>query len=264
MQTLSTILLLICFLWLCKVKKKEELQNCAWNSEFALCRECNLTLFCLTAIYWETCLFICGFLIFRSPSLALALSVRVEWNRMAACMQGWVSSVQKIFYIQLLRLFPCFVLFFGLFVFSKVDNSSESDDMSYYYEYQNYDYLLLMLLLLIIIKCWMLSFMVCSFFFGYFISCIRKKKLLYFALLWTASHGAFINLLLCQFMLSLSYLLLFLFLLFFFFYQGGKHIHCQTSLLDIDWNMYSAHAFASLMYTNWLISNQKQSSNLYT
>lgn len=114
MQTLSTILLLICFLWFCKVKKKE-LQNCAWNSEFAICRECNLTLFCLTAIYWETCLFICGFLIFRSPSLALALSVHVEWNRMAACMQGWVSSVQKIFYIQFLRLFPCFVLFFVLF-----------------------------------------------------------------------------------------------------------------------------------------------------
>lgn len=99
-----------------RLKKQEELQNCAWNSEFALCRECNLTLFCLTAIYWETCLFICGFLIFRSPSLALALSVRVEWNRMAACMQGWVSSGQKIFYIQFLRLFPCFVLFFGLFV----------------------------------------------------------------------------------------------------------------------------------------------------
>lgn len=94
----------------------------------------------------------------------------------------------------------------------------------------------------------------CVFFFWYFISCIRKK-LLYFALLWTASHGAFINLLLCQFTLFLSYLL---------FYQGEKQLHCQTSLLDIDRNIYSAHAFASLMYTNWLISNQKQSSTLYT
>lgn len=95
----------------------------------------------------------------------------------------------------------------------------------------------------------------CVFFFWYFISCIRKKKLLYFALLWTASHGAFINLLLCQFTLFMSYLL---------FYQGEKQLHCQTSLLDIDSNIYSAHAFASLMYTNWLISNQKQSSTLYT
>lgn len=94
----------------------------------------------------------------------------------------------------------------------------------------------------------------CVFFFWYFISCIREK-LLYFALLWTASHGAFINLLLCQFTLFLSYLV---------FYQGEKQRHCQTSLLDIDWNIYSAHAFASLMYTNWLISNQKQSSTLYT
>lgn len=45
----------------------------------------------------------------------------------------------------------------------------------------------------------------------------------------------------------------------FFTKRGEKQLHCQTSLLDIDWNIYSAHAFASLMYTNWLISNQKQS-----
>lgn len=222
MQTLSTILLLICFLWLCKVKKKEELQNCAWNSEFALCRECNLTLFCLTAIYWETCLFICGFLIFRSPSLALALSVRVEWNRMAACMQGWVSSVQKIFYIQFLRLFPCFVLFFGLFVFSKVDNSSESDDMSYYYEYQNYDYLLLMLLLLIIIKCWMLSFMVCSFFFGYFISCIRKKSFYTLPCCGQQAMGL-LSIFYCASLCFLCRICFYFYFFFFFFFTRGEN-----------------------------------------
>lgn len=95
----------------------------------------------------------------------------------------------------------------------------------------------------------------CVYFFWYFISCTRKKKLLYFALLWTASHEAFLNLLLCQFTLFLSYLL---------FLPRGKTTSRQSSLLDIDWNIYSAHAFASLMYTNWFISNQKLSSTLYT
>lgn len=241
MQTLSTILLLICFLWLCKVKKKEELQNCAWNSEFALCRECNLTLFCLTAIYWETCLFICGFLIFRSPSLALALSVRVEWNRMAACMQGWVSSVQKIFYIQFLRLFPCFVLFFGLFVFGKVDNSSESDDMSYYYEYQNYDYLSLMLLLLIIIKCWMLSFMVCSFFFGYFISCIRKKKAFILCLVVDSKPwGFYQSFIVPVYAFSVVFAFIFIFISSFFLPGGKTH-----SLSNISVRYWLKHVFST-------------------
>lgn len=63
---------------------------------------------------------------------------------------------------------------------------------------------------------------------------------------------------------AFSVVFAFIFIFISFFTKGEKHIHCQTSLLDIDWNMYSAHAFASLMYTNWLISNQKQSSNLYT
>lgn len=61
----------------------------------------------------------------------------------------------------------------------------------------------------------MLSFIVrvcvCDLFFSFFkifyILYKRKKKLLYFALLWTASHGAFINLSLCQFTLFMSYLL---------------------------------------------------------
>lgn len=98
----------------------------------------------------------------------------------------------------------------------------------------------------------------CVFLFlGYFISCIRRKSFLYFALLWTASHGAFINLSSCQFMLFLSYLL-------FLIITMGGGVHSQTYLLDIDWDIYSAHAFASLMYTNWLILNQNQSSTLYT
>lgn len=81
-----------------------------------------------------------------------------------------------------------------------------------------------MLLLLIIIKCWMLSFIVCSFFdILYLVQ--EKKKLLYFALLWTASHGAFLNLLLCQLTLFLSYLL---------FLPRGKTSSRQSSLLDID------------------------------
>lgn len=62
--------------------------------------------------------------------------------------------------------------------------------------------------------------------------------------------GLLSTFLLCQFTLFLSYLL---------FLSRG----ITTSLLDIDWNIYWAHSFASLMYTNWWISNQKQSSTLY-
>lgn len=145
-----------------------------------------------------------------------------------------MSSGQKIFYIQFLRLFPCFVLFFGLFVFGKVDNSSESDDMSYYYEYQNYDYLSLMLLLLIIIKCWMLSFMVCSSFFWIFYILYKKKKAFILCLVVDSKPWGFYQSFIVP-VYAFSVVFAFIFISsFFFFYQGGKHIHCQTSLLDID------------------------------
>lgn len=100
----------------------------------------------------------------------------------------------------------------------------------------------------------MLSFIVCSFLIFYI---LYKKKSFYtlpccgqqaMGLLWTFYCAS----------------LRFFCRICFFFNQGGKQIHCQTSLLDIDCNIYSAHAFASLMDTNWLISNQKQSSTLYT
>lgn len=95
----------------------------------------------------------------------------------------------------------------------------------------------------------------CVFFFWYFLSCIRKKS---FYTLPCCGQQA-MGLLSTFYCASLRF-----FCRICFFYQGEKQLHCQTSLLDIDWNIYSAHAFASLMYTNWLISNQKQSSTLYT
>lgn len=99
MQTLSTVL----FGHVLSPALQED-PNCAWNSEFAICREWNMNLFCLTAIYWRrrkkkptlVC-FIRGFRFFFSEVIpcSRALSVCVGWNRMAARMQGWVSSVQK-------------------------------------------------------------------------------------------------------------------------------------------------------------------------
>lgn len=106
----------------------------------------------------------------------------------------------------------------------------------------------------------MLSFIVCSFFFffffGIFYILYKKKKAFILCLVVDSKPWGFYQ----------SFIVpVYAFSVVFAFLPRGKiHIHCQTSLLDIDWNMYSAHAFVSLMYTNWLISNQKQSSNLYT
>lgn len=97
--------------------------------------------------------------------------------------------------------------------------------------------LLMWILLIILIKCWMLSFTVCVSFIWYFKPCI-KRKLLYFALLWIASHGAFYQ----PFIVPV-YAFLCCRICFLFYYWGGKHIHCPAPLLDIDWNIYSAYAF---------------------
>lgn len=115
--------------------------------------------------------------------------------------------------------------------------------------------LLLLIIIIIIIKCWMLSFIVCVcviyFFFFFKIFYIlykRKKKLLYFALLWTASHGAFINLSLCQFTLFMSYLL---------FLKGGNKVTVNFKYWLKPYNLHML-CFASLMYNNGLIVNQKK------
>lgn len=58
---------------------------------------------------------------------------------------------------------------------------------------------------------------------------LYKKKLLYFALLWTASHGAFLDLFLCQFTL---------FCRICFWNKGNTHFSVRY------WqHMYLAHAF---------------------
>lgn len=96
----------------------------------------------------------------------------------------------------------------------------------------------------------------CVFFFWYFISCIRKKKAFILCLVVDSKPWGFYQ----PFIVPVYAFSV----VFAFFTEGEKQLHCQTSLLDIDWDIYSAHAFASLMYTNWLISNQNQSSTLYT
>lgn len=95
MQTLFMVLLAICFLQLLQGSKKRirivlEIQSLLFAASVIL------ICFVWQLFIENPCLFICGFLIFRSHSLlSLALSVCVGWNRMAACMQEWVSSVQK-------------------------------------------------------------------------------------------------------------------------------------------------------------------------
>lgn len=98
----------------------------------------------------------------------------------------------------------------------------------------------------------MLSFIVRSFLIFYI---YKKRELLYFALLWTASHGAFTNLLLCQSYTFLWYLL---------FYRGKTKFTNLFSVRHLIETYIQHMLFASLVYTNWLISNQKQSSTLYT
>jgi len=157
---------------------------------FSICRECNINLLFIEKL-------VCGFLIFEKSFPPL--SVCAAWNRMGVCMQEWVSRVQKSSTL-ILKIIS---MFFG----KVVDNSKEANDMRLLLWISELWLLLLMLLFWIIIKCWMLSFMVC-FFFPFFLMfhiLYKTKKLLYFALLWTASHGAFIDLLLCQFTLFLSY-----------------------------------------------------------
>lgn len=100
----------------------------------------------------------------------------------------------------------------------------------------------------------MLSFIVCSFLIFYI---LYKKKKSFYTLPCCGQQA--MGLLSTFYCASLRF-----FCRICFFYQGKNKIHRQTSLLDIDWNIYLAHAFASKMYTNWLISNQKQSSTLYT
>lgn len=113
------------------------------------------------------------------------------------------------------------------------------------------DVTLIMIIIIIIIKCWMLSFIVCVWFIFFFkifyILYKRKKMLLYFALLWTASHGAFINLSLCQFKLFMSYLL----------FRGGNKVTVNFKYWLKPYNLHML-CFASLMYTNGLILNQKK------
>lgn len=105
--------------------------------------------------------------------------------------------------------------------------------MSYYYEYQNYDYLLLMLLLLIIIKCWMLSFIVCSFFLIFYI--LYKKKKSFYTLPCCGQQAmGLLSIFYCASLRFLCRICFYFYFHFFFFTKGEKHIHCQTSLLDID------------------------------
>lgn len=67
----------------------------------------------------------------------------------------------------------------------------------------------------------------CVFFLIFYI--LYEKKLLYFALLWTASHGAFLNLFLCQFTL---------FCRICFWTKGNTHFSVRYR-----WHVYLAHAF---------------------
>lgn len=101
-------------------------------------------------------------------------------------------------------------------------------------------------------------------FWGIFYILFKKKKSFYtLPCCGQKAMGLLSTFLIVPIYAFLSYLLFFL-LSFFFKQRRGRHIHCPTSLLDNDWSIFLAHAFASLMYTNWFISNQKQSCTLYT
>lgn len=153
-----------------------------------------------------------------------------------------VSEKKKKVYIDFLRLFPCYWQFkWGRWLVFLLWLSELW-------------LLLLMLLLLIIIKCWMLSFIVCFIFLIFYI--LYKKKAFILCLVVDSKPWGFYQ----PFIVPVYAFSV----VFAFFTKGKNNSTVKISLLDIDWDVYSAHAFASLMYTNWLISNQKQSSTLYT
>lgn len=136
------------------------------------------------------------------------------------CPKDILYSVLKI-----ISMF-CFVF---CFVFGKVDNSSESDDMSYYYEYQNYDYLLLMLLLLIIIKCWMLSFMVCSFFLIFYI--LYKEKKSFYTLPCCGQQAmGLLSIFYCASLCFLCRICFYFYFHFFFFFLPGGKTHSLSNI----------------------------------
>lgn len=95
----------------------------------------------------------------------------------------------------------------------------------------------------------------CVFFFWYFISCIRKKAFILCLVVDSKPWGFY-----QPFIVPV-----YAFYVVFAFLPRGK----TTSLSNFSvryWfkHIFSTRFFASLMYTNWLIANQKQSSTLYT
>lgn len=187
-----------------------------------ICVECNINLFCLTAIYWKTCLWILNFfgeIVPSSGSLSLCW-VRTGW--VFVCKNVWVCCVWKKVYIDFLRLFPCYWQFKrGRLCVLLLWWLSEL-------------WLLLLMLLLLIIKCWMLSFIVCArvcfFFFPLIFYILYKKKKSFYTLPCRGQQA--MGLLSTFYCASLRFLCRIC-----FFYRGEKQLHCQTSLFDIDWNI---------------------------
>lgn len=73
------------------------------------------------------------------------------------------------------------------------------------------------------------------FFFWIFYILYKKKKAFILCLVVDSKPwGFYQSFIVPVYAFSVVFAFIFISSFFFFFYQGGKHIHCQTSLLDID------------------------------